>query len=203
MSCLDQTNSRYFPIVLNEMEKVGIFDDVIKASIPNKEGIWFRTPYTKSNEVLATMKVAKIPKGGLRYNFVATNLGQDELAALILSHAEKLDTFDIRWSHRFAGVKQDENGVTVCAVTPKGEKFFHADYVIACDGAGSAVRRKSARNEPLRLSRWLSGQRLVARLARMSQSVVHETALRWRPDGSYLITGGLGELGLIVARWME
>jgi 2-polyprenyl-6-methoxyphenol hydroxylase-like FAD-dependent oxidoreductase len=123
------------------MEKVGIFDDVIKVSIPNKEGIWFRTPYTKSNEVLATMKVAKIPKGGLRYNFVATNLGQDELAALILSHAEKLDTFDIRWSHRFAGLKQDENGVTVCAVTPKGEKFFHADYVIACDGAGSSVRR--------------------------------------------------------------
>jgi 2-polyprenyl-6-methoxyphenol hydroxylase-like FAD-dependent oxidoreductase len=141
ISYLGHTDSRYFPIVLNEMEKVGIFDDVIKASIPNKEGIWFRTPYTKSNEVLATMKVAKIPKGGLRYNFVATNLGQDELAALILSHAEKLDTFDIRWSHRFAGLKQDENGVTVCAVTPKGEKFFHADYVIACDGAGSAVRR--------------------------------------------------------------
>ena len=26
--------------------------------------------------------------------------------------------------------------------------------------------------------------------------------LRWRPDGSYLITGGLGDLGLLVARWM-
>ena len=25
---------------------------------------------------------------------------------------------------------------------------------------------------------------------------------RWRPDGSYLITGGLGDLGLLVARWM-
>ena len=24
----------------------------------------------------------------------------------------------------------------------------------------------------------------------------------WRPDGSYLITGGLGDLGLLVARWM-
>ena len=26
--------------------------------------------------------------------------------------------------------------------------------------------------------------------------------LSWRPDGSYLITGGLGDLGPPVARWM-
>jgi NAD(P)-dependent dehydrogenase (short-subunit alcohol dehydrogenase family) len=45
-------------------------------------------------------------------------------------------------------------------------------------------------------------QRLVARLVRKQQSSVRETPLRWRPDGSYLITGGLGDLGLIVARWM-
>ena len=46
-------------------------------------------------------------------------------------------------------------------------------------------------------------QRLVARLARKRQSSVREIPpLRWRPDGSYLITGGLGDLGLIVARWM-
>ena len=31
---------------------------------------------------------------------------------------------------------------------------------------------------------------------------VRETPLRWRSDGSYLITGGLGDLGLMVARWM-
>jgi NAD(P)-dependent dehydrogenase (short-subunit alcohol dehydrogenase family) len=47
-----------------------------------------------------------------------------------------------------------------------------------------------------------SGQRLVARLVRRRQSSVRETPLRWRSDGSYLITGGLGDLGLMVARWM-
>ena len=46
------------------------------------------------------------------------------------------------------------------------------------------------------------GQRLVARLARKRRSSVRETPLRWRADGSYLITGGLGDLGLVVARWM-
>jgi NAD(P)-dependent dehydrogenase (short-subunit alcohol dehydrogenase family)/acyl carrier protein len=45
-------------------------------------------------------------------------------------------------------------------------------------------------------------QRLVARLARRRKSDVPETPLRWRPDGSYLITGGLGDLGLKVAHWM-
>ena len=47
-----------------------------------------------------------------------------------------------------------------------------------------------------------NGQRRVARLARSRESSVRQTPLRWRPDGSYLITGGLGDLGLMVARWM-
>ena len=46
------------------------------------------------------------------------------------------------------------------------------------------------------------GQRLVARLVRRRQSSIRKTPLRWRSDGSYLITGGLGDLGLMVARWM-
>jgi 2-polyprenyl-6-methoxyphenol hydroxylase-like FAD-dependent oxidoreductase len=132
---------RYMPIVLNEMEKVGMLDDLLAQSLNNTEGVWFRTPASKSNEVLARLQMAKIPKGALKFDFVATNLGQHDLAALMLSHAENLDNFDLRWNHRFAGVKQDSNGCTVCAVTPKGEKFFEADYVIGCDGAGSSVRR--------------------------------------------------------------
>jgi len=47
-----------------------------------------------------------------------------------------------------------------------------------------------------------NGKRLVARLARKRQSTVRATPLRWRSDGTYLITGGLGGLGLKVARWM-
>src|SRR5271156_5346056 len=104
------------------MKKIGIYDDVIKASVLNVDGFWFRTPFLKSNEVLATLRLGKIPKGELKYNFAAANLGQDDLASLILTHAEKLENFEILWSHRFAGVKQDKHGATVCAVTPKGER---------------------------------------------------------------------------------
>lgn len=46
------------------------------------------------------------------------------------------------------------------------------------------------------------GRRYVARLLRKRQSDMPGPSLRWRPDGSYLISGGLGDLGLLVARWM-
>jgi acyl transferase domain-containing protein/acyl carrier protein len=46
------------------------------------------------------------------------------------------------------------------------------------------------------------GQRMVARLARKRQAIARKTPLQWRADASYLITGGLGDLGLKVARWM-
>ena len=46
------------------------------------------------------------------------------------------------------------------------------------------------------------GRRHVARLMPKGRSAVQGPPLRLRPDGSYLITGGLGDLGLLVARWM-
>lgn len=45
------------------------------------------------------------------------------------------------------------------------------------------------------------GQRYVARL-KQSQHLTPPLPTSFRPDGSYLITGGLGSLGLLVARWM-
>ncbi|MBI3796469.1 MAG: acyltransferase domain-containing protein [Deltaproteobacteria bacterium] len=46
------------------------------------------------------------------------------------------------------------------------------------------------------------GQRYVARLVRTRPPTEQRPAFRWRSDGTYLITGGLGDLGLLVARWM-
>ncbi|MGB6553888.1 MAG: beta-ketoacyl synthase N-terminal-like domain-containing protein [Candidatus Binataceae bacterium] len=46
------------------------------------------------------------------------------------------------------------------------------------------------------------GMRYVARLVRESRASMLEIPVNWRTNGSYLITGGLGDLGLSVARWM-
>jgi len=47
-----------------------------------------------------------------------------------------------------------------------------------------------------------NGTVYVARLVRQRHLLASNSAPRWRPDGSYLITGGLGGLGLLVARWL-
>jgi myxalamid-type polyketide synthase MxaE and MxaD len=47
------------------------------------------------------------------------------------------------------------------------------------------------------------GRRYVGRLVRHQRPLATQASpLRWRTDGSYLISGGLGDLGLLVARWM-
>ncbi|MBI2838246.1 MAG: amino acid adenylation domain-containing protein [Acidobacteria bacterium] len=46
------------------------------------------------------------------------------------------------------------------------------------------------------------GQRYVARLARRDRKDDLGRRIEWRSDASYLVTGGLGGLGLLVARWM-
>ena len=47
---------------------------------------------------------------------------------------------------------------------------------------------------------WRSGARLAARLVPAPAPV--SPAIRLRPDATYLVTGGFGGLGLLVARWM-
>ncbi|MFP6613718.1 MAG: beta-ketoacyl synthase N-terminal-like domain-containing protein [Pirellulales bacterium] len=46
------------------------------------------------------------------------------------------------------------------------------------------------------------GWRYVPRLVRRSNPEVVYPPMRWRRDGSYLVTGGLGDLGLKAARWI-
>ncbi|MEW6735824.1 MAG: polyketide synthase dehydratase domain-containing protein, partial [Acidobacteriota bacterium] len=45
-------------------------------------------------------------------------------------------------------------------------------------------------------------QRYVARLIHKPKSTKAELPLQFKPNASYLITGGLGELGLLIADWM-
>jgi acyl transferase domain-containing protein/acyl-CoA synthetase (AMP-forming)/AMP-acid ligase II/acyl carrier protein len=46
------------------------------------------------------------------------------------------------------------------------------------------------------------GYRYVPRLVRRESPAAAAPPLRWRRDASYLVTGGLGDLGLEAARWM-
>jgi 3-(3-hydroxy-phenyl)propionate hydroxylase len=47
---------------------------------------------------------------------------------------------DVRWQSKLESIFQDEHGVTINVRTPQGAYALQAEYVVACDGARSAVR---------------------------------------------------------------
>jgi 2-polyprenyl-6-methoxyphenol hydroxylase-like FAD-dependent oxidoreductase len=131
------------PIVLNEMEKVGLVEDLIKLGHKNEEGIVFRKPHAKGGEVLASLKMSQVPKGAVKYNYAGIHLGQQDVGKLILEHCQRQGSFRIEFRQRFAGVAQytPDQPLEVACVGQKGERFFTCDYLVGADGAGSAVRR--------------------------------------------------------------
>ncbi|MDR6289365.1 MULTISPECIES: FAD-dependent oxidoreductase [Inquilinus] len=50
------------------------------------------------------------------------------------------DLIDLRWKNRVVGVARAEDGVRARVETPAGSYDLSADYLLACDGARSAVR---------------------------------------------------------------
>ncbi|RYX94675.1 MAG: FAD-dependent oxidoreductase [Comamonadaceae bacterium] len=69
------------------------------------------------------------------------NLQQYYVEGFLADRAAELPLIDIRWKNAVAGVEQHENHVTLTIETPDGPYRLDADYVAACDGGRSAVRR--------------------------------------------------------------
>ena len=62
--------------------------------------------------------------------------------------------------------------------------------------------RELLANSEERMVAWRGKQRLVARLTSVTQVQAEKAAMPVRPDGAYLVTGGLGALGTIATRWL-
>jgi 3-(3-hydroxy-phenyl)propionate hydroxylase len=70
------------------------------------------------------------------------NLPQSQLEDLLLARVTASGLIDLRWQHEVTGVAQDDTGVRLAVQTdPAGLRAqFSASYVVACDGARSAMR---------------------------------------------------------------
>jgi 3-(3-hydroxy-phenyl)propionate hydroxylase len=68
------------------------------------------------------------------------NLQQYYLEAFLVERAEALGTVDIRWRNNVIGLEQEAKGVGLSVETPDGPYTLEADWVVAADGARSAVR---------------------------------------------------------------
>jgi 3-(3-hydroxy-phenyl)propionate hydroxylase len=80
-----------------------------------------------------------LPEGGhKRPAFI--NIQQYHVEAALVERAAALDLLDIRWKNKVVALSQDQAGVHLMIETPDGAYGLLADWVIAADGARSALR---------------------------------------------------------------
>lgn len=69
-----------------------------------------------------------------------TNLPQCIIEKILLDRARALGV-EVRFQTRVVGLDSDDDGVRLTLDTPQGEYRLQADWLVACDGARSTVRR--------------------------------------------------------------
>jgi len=69
------------------------------------------------------------------------NLQQYYAEGYLYEQASRQPNIELRWKNKVAGITQGDDGVTLTVETPEGPYQLHADWLIACDGARSPVRK--------------------------------------------------------------
>ena len=69
------------------------------------------------------------------------NLQQYYLEGYLVERAAMLPLVELRWDNEVVAVDSRPDGATVTVRTPDGEYTLQADYLVACDGSRSAVRK--------------------------------------------------------------
>jgi 3-(3-hydroxy-phenyl)propionate hydroxylase len=70
-----------------------------------------------------------------------TNLQQCWMELYLAEQIAQAPAIELRWSSRVTAVEQDGEAVRLTVETPEGAYALEADYVVAADGARSAVRQ--------------------------------------------------------------
>ena len=67
---------------------------------------------------------------------------QPEFEAILLKGLEKYPSVEVRFSHRYEGFEQDDDGVAADIAGPGGDKVeVRAKFLAACDGGRSSIRK--------------------------------------------------------------
>ena len=68
------------------------------------------------------------------------NLQQYYAEAFLVDRVQELPQIDLRWRNKVVGLDQRNDHVVLAIDTPDGRYHLKADFVVACDGARSALR---------------------------------------------------------------
>jgi 3-(3-hydroxy-phenyl)propionate hydroxylase len=69
------------------------------------------------------------------------NLQQYYCEAYLLERLLQFDSVQVRWGHPLAGIEARSDGATLTVQTAEGSYCLEADWVLACDGSRSSLRR--------------------------------------------------------------
>ncbi|MES2907437.1 MAG: FAD-dependent oxidoreductase, partial [Pseudomonadota bacterium] len=119
---------------LEIFDRLGIADSLVEKGITWKVGRLFHGDTEVYSFDLLPETGHKMPA------FI--NLPQYHVEdALVTRIGDFAGLADICWKNKLAGIAQDNNGVTATIETPDGPYQITADYVLACDGSHSTVRK--------------------------------------------------------------
>lgn len=122
--------------VLEGLEKLGVLDDARQRGFTKQD--YCHTVFRTGERIYWSLDPLS-DETDFAYNL---HLGQHELAEIARSHLAKIPHAEVRFGTRISGLTQDGGGVTATLSHAGDAEEMRADWLIACDGAGSTVREK-------------------------------------------------------------
>jgi 3-(3-hydroxy-phenyl)propionate hydroxylase len=119
---------------LEILDQLGVAGDVLDQALPWTAG----TSYYRDVPVYRL----QMPMDANQRFPPMVNLQQCMCEQVLVDRADALaDRVDVRWQTKLAGLERHDDGVELALETAQGAYRLHADWVVACDGARSAVRQ--------------------------------------------------------------
>jgi 3-(3-hydroxy-phenyl)propionate hydroxylase len=115
------------------LQQLGISDRFVKKALGWTHG----TSYYRTEPVFRL----EMPHSDNERFFPMYNLQQQYIEKFLVDRALETPVVDLRWHNRAMGVKQGDGGIAVDVETPEGKYTLRTDYLLAADGARSAVRQ--------------------------------------------------------------
>ncbi|PPR11721.1 MAG: Para-nitrophenol 4-monooxygenase [Alphaproteobacteria bacterium MarineAlpha11_Bin1] len=130
----DLRASTFHPPTLDMVEELGIVDQLIEQGI-----VCPKWQYRDTREGVIAEWDLGVLEGDTRHPY-RIQCEQYKLTRIIIRELEKLDNVEILFQVRGTSASQDDHGVTLAVETLDGMDELNGRYLIAADGASSAIR---------------------------------------------------------------
>ena len=131
---IDLRASTFHPPTLDMLDDLGVVGTLIEQGIICP--IW---QYRDTREGVVAEWDLSVLKDDTRHPY-RVQAEQYKLTNIIVDQLRKMDNVDFRFRVRATGTEQDERSVTLNVETPEGPEAIVGRYLIAADGASSAIR---------------------------------------------------------------